>query len=197
MSRGLAPTLAAGAGAALWAMWAAGAQAPTPAPDGPAGGVAGSAAVGPAARAPTTPAEGRCEPIRVALRPTSAGLGAAGWLELAMAPSPFGITVSRDGRHVYDLTIGVERLRRRPDAVYVAWATTPELDRVRKLGVIGEDGIVTGRADWNKFLVLVTVEESDDGERWQGPILLTGLSPSGLMHTMRGHGIFEAHGIGC
>lgn len=139
----------------------------------------------------------RCEPIRMPLTPTRAGLGAAGHLELVMAASPFGITVEADGHHVYDVTIRVERLRRRPHELYVAWATTPELDRVVRLGVLGEDGTVHGRLAWNKFLVLVSAETEADGERWRGPILLTGLSPSGLMHTMRGHGIFEAHGIGC
>lgn len=142
-------------------------------------------------------AAARCEPIRVALRATGAGIGAAGYLELAMAPSPFGVSVSPDGRYLYDVTIGVERLRRRPGVIYVAWASTPELDRVVNLGALGEDGIVRGRVGWNKFLVLVTAEAAADGERWEGPILLTGTSPSGLMHTMRGHGIFEAHGIGC
>lgn len=156
----------------------------------PRSGVADREATGPRST-------GRCEPVRMRLQATSAGLGAAGYLELAMAASPFGITVSEDGRYVYDITIAVDRLRRRSDEVYVAWATTPELDRVVRLGVLGEDGIVRGRLEWNKFLVLVSAEASARGERWEGPILLTGTSPSGLMHTMRGHGIFEAHGIGC
>ncbi|MFQ5691032.1 MAG: hypothetical protein ACE5HQ_12260 [Gemmatimonadota bacterium] len=131
------------------------------------------------------------------MRRTNDGLGAAGYMELFVAPSPFGITVSRDGRYLYDVAIRVETLRRRPGRSYVAWAATPELDQVKKLGVVDGSGPVIARVDWNKFLVLVTAEISADGERWEGPVLLTARSPSGLMHTMRGHGFFEAHGISC
>lgn len=139
----------------------------------------------------------RCDPIRVALAPTAAAPGALAYMELTMAAAPFGVAVSPDGRYVYDVTVGVERLRRRAGETYVVWAATPELDRVRKLGILEESGAVQGRVEYNKFLVFVTAEASADLDRWEGRILLTGLSPSGLMHTMRGHGIFEAHGVGC
>lgn len=173
-----------------------------------AGGSVGVAIAGPAARdaghgprgtaGPLGAALTRCEPIRVALQPTSAAPGAAAYMEMSMAPSPFGVAVAADGRYAYDVTIGVERLRRRPGRTYVAWAATPELDRLRKLGVLDEaSGVVRARVQFNKFLVFVTAEASADLDRWEGPILLTGISPSGLMHTMRGHGIFEAHGVGC
>ena len=46
---------------------------------------------------------------------------------------------------------------------------------------------------WNKFLVFVTLEPAEaTGEaRWQGPVVMRGLSRSGLMHTMAGHGPYE------
>lgn len=138
------------------------------------------------------------DPDTVRMRPGNAAPGARGVVDFTMPPSPYGVTVSEDGRYVYDVTVRVERLRRRADRRYVAWATTPELDRVRRLGVLGPEGIASGRVTWNKFLVLVTEEAGGfDGQRWEGPVMLTATSPSGLMHTMRGHGIFEAHGIGC
>lgn len=146
----------------------------------------------PAAEAPLT-----AEPPRVELDPSNASTGLEGWMELTFARSPYGVTVSPDGKYVYDLVLGVRSQRRSEDRTLVAWATTRDLDEVVKLGVLDGDMRVTGQVDWNKFLVLVTEEASESVESWEGSILLTGMSPSGRMHTMRGHGIFEAHGIGC
>ena len=46
---------------------------------------------------------------------------------------------------------------------------------------------------WNKYLVIITLEPTDDPQspRWQGPVVLRGMSRSGLMHTMAGHGPFQ------
>ena len=43
---------------------------------------------------------------------------------------------------------------------------------------------------WNKFIVLITLESSDDPAQrmWAGPIVFRGMSRSGMMHTMVGHG---------
>ena len=172
------------------------------------GGLPAAAASPPSARATLAPAAahspaGVCvaldgvreDPERVRLRATGSGQGAVGSMELLMSESPFGVTVSEEGRYQYEVTLTLERLRRRPGRVYVAWATTPDLDRVHKLGVVGDAMAVSARVEWTKFLVLVSEEASADVERWSGPILLTGLSPSALMHTMAGHGIFE--GVDC
>lgn len=136
-------------------------------------------------------------PGRVELDPTRSGVGFEGWMELTFARSPHGVAVAPDGRYVYDVVLGVRSQRTIEGRTLVAWATTPELDQVRRLGILGEEMSVSAQVDWNKFLVLVTAETSAELDRWQGPILLTGMSPSGKMHTMAGHGIFEAHGIGC
>lgn len=133
------------------------------------------------------------DPGRIALEPTRSGIGFAGSVELRFAPSPFGVAVSPDGHHRYDLRIRVETQRRTDDLpVLVAWVVTPDLQERRKLGVIGDDLQISGRVDWNKFLIVVSAEASADADTWQGPLLLTGRSPSGWMHTMAGHGIFEA-----
>lgn len=146
----------------------------------------------PGADAPPT-----ADPARVELDAPDASTGLEGWMELTFARSPYGVTVSPEGRYVYDLVLGVRSQRTSEDRTLVAWATTRDLDEVVKLGVLDGDMRVTGQVDWNKFLVLVTREASESVESWEGSILLTGMSPSGRMHTMRGHGIFEAHGIGC
>ncbi len=126
----------------------------------------------------------------IRLIPTAKAAGASGVMKLVLARSPFGLTLTEDGRVVYDIRLELARLRRRPDVVYVAWATTPDLSQRKNLGVIGEDLTVTGQADWNRFMVLVTAESTADLETWRGPILLTAISPSGWMQTMAGEEIF-------
>lgn len=104
--------------------------------------------------------------------------------------SPYGVTVTEDGRFVYDLALQVRGLKEEAGRVHLAWVTTPDLKERRKLGVLGADGRLSGRVDWNKFLVLVTSERSPEVESWEGPILLTAISPSGRLQTMAGEEIF-------
>jgi len=75
----------------------------------------------------------------------------------------------------------------------VAWVTTPQLDQIKPLGRFSEELRVDGQTDWNKFLLVVTLEPAsgDLGDIWSGPIVARGMSRSGLMHTMAGHGPFE------
>lgn len=134
-------------------------------------------------------------PEEVRLQPTQNAPGGRGRMVLTPAGSAYGIAVDPEGRHRFEVRLEVERLRRREGATYVVWAATPELDRVARLGVLGPENRVEGEVAWNKFLVFVSEESAPDGERWAGPILLTGLSPSGRMHTMAGHGPFE--GVAC
>lgn len=109
------------------------------------------------------------------------------------ATSPFGVSVSPDGSYAYDVHVSVEDLRAPDRGVYTVWVTTSQIDRIRRVGVLGEDGTVTGRVDWNKFLVVITLEPEDDpeAETWSGPVVLRGMSRSGMMHTMAGHGPFQ------
>jgi len=138
-------------------------------------------------------------------------------MELAFPDSPFGVAVSADGRYEYEVELHLSGLRPRPGVTYVAWATTPNLDQVSRLGEVGADGRLSARVDWIQFIVLVTAESAAEtavetatetaaetatetaaaGDRWAGPILVTAPSPSGRMHTMAGHGIFEAHSTLC
>jgi hypothetical protein len=130
------------------------------------------------------------DPYLVQLVPTAHANGARGQVELRFAPSPFGVTVTPQGHHLYDARLSTSGLR--PDgSTLVVWAATPSLDQVQKLGALDASGALSGRIAFNKFLVFVTAEASADVERWSGPILLRGISPSGRMHTMAGHGPFQ------
>ncbi len=129
----------------------------------------------------------------ITLIPTKHSVGATGVLELTLAQSPFGVAVTEDGRYIYDIKIelrGLRGLRPAGDDAYVAWVATPNLERRKKLGVIGEDLTVGGQVDWNRFLVVVTAESSPDVEEWAGAILFSATSPSGWLSTMAGEPIF-------
>ena len=117
---------------------------------------------------------------------------AAGLGEVTFADSPFGVTLAKDGSYLLDVWLTVERLVAPREGVYVGWLTTPELDQVERIGLLAA-GELHGRARWNKFLLVVTLEPGDDpgAASWTGPVVMRGMSRSGQMHTMAGHGAFE------
>ena len=118
---------------------------------------------------------------------------ASGTGEVHFAPSPFGIALAADGSYEYDVSLRLAGMKAPGQGTLVAWITTPEVDRIERLGALDEALSVRGRVDWNKFLVVVTLEQNDDAAAatWSGPIVLRGVSRSGLMHTMAGHGPFQ------
>ena len=118
---------------------------------------------------------------------------ATGVGELVFAESPFGVALAADGSYLYDFTVRFERLNPARGGTYVVWTTTPELDRIVLAGELSDPATFSGKVAWNKFLVVVTLEPAFDPETtmWQGPIVIRGMSRSGMMHTMAGHGPFE------
>jgi len=118
--------------------------------------------------------------------------GASGEVALRRAWSPFDIALTRDGVLVYDLTVTVAGLpRAEVGQTFVAWLATPNLDRVRRLGPVQQETPLTGRVDWNQFLVVVTLESGEPGDRWAGATVLMGRSPSSLIRPLWGHSIFR------
>ena len=116
--------------------------------------------------------------------------------DVTYAPtSPFGISIAADGSYQYDVHVDLSDADPPRGGSYVAWVTTTQIDEIRRLGPLDEDGRVTGSVAWNKFLVVVTLEaDADaetDAERWSGPVAFRGMSRSGMMHTMAGHGPFQ------
>ena len=118
---------------------------------------------------------------------------ATGVGELVFARSPFGISLTEDGSYLYDFTVRFERLNAARAGTYVVWTTTPELDRIVPAGELTDPAAFSGKVAWNKFLVVVTLESAfdPDATTWTGPIVIRGMSRSGMMHTMAGHGPFE------
>ena len=122
------------------------------------------------------------------------GTGSAdGVAEVSFPQSPFGVALAADGSYRYDFTVRFERLKPARGGTYVVWATTPELDQVALAGEMTDPAAFSGKVAWNKFLVVVTLESDFDpgATTWSGPIVTRGMSRSGMMHTMAGHGPFE------
>ncbi len=122
------------------------------------------------------------------------GIGyTSGTGNVTYAASPFGVSVAPDGSYRYDVRMTFQRLPEPRRGTYVGWATTTEVDRIVRLGTPEPDGSIRGQVSWNKFLLVVTLEAENDPEAaaWSGPIVLRGMSRSGKMHTMAGHGPFE------
>lgn len=117
----------------------------------------------------------------------------SGKAHVTFPSSPFGVAVATDGSYVLDLRITFQDLPAPRSGRYVVWLTTPEVDRIRRLGVVDPGAAFQGRSSWNKFLVVVTLEADDDpaASTWAGPIVLRGMARSGAMHTMAGHGPFQ------
>ena len=102
------------------------------------------------------------------------------------------MSLTENGDYLRDLEINVSNLRAPDQGSFVVWVTTPQLDSIEKVGVLG-DVALRGQVRWNKFLVVVSLEQDDasTAPRWAGPIILRGMSKSGAMHTSAGHGPFE------
>ena len=118
---------------------------------------------------------------------------AAGTGHVTFAASPFGVALAQDGSYLYDVDVQLTDMKMPTDGVLVAWVTTTQVDKVQRLGALDAHMAVQGQVSWNKFLVVVTLEEADDpaATTWSGPIALRGMSRSGMMHTMAGHGPFQ------
>ncbi|WP_412063123.1 hypothetical protein [Rubrivirga sp. IMCC45206] len=118
---------------------------------------------------------------------------ASGVVGVAFKASPFGVALSPAGEYLYTLDVAISDLAPAPTGAYVVWVTTPDLSRVEKIGVLDDGHRIRGEVAWNKFLVVVSHEaEPQAATRWSGPIVLRGLSRSGRMHTMAGHGPYDS-----
>lgn len=131
---------------------------------------------------------------RIDLVPTRRVPGAAravGYADVAFNESPFVVSVSAAGHYVYDLQVVVEDLPTIPGKEYVVWVAPPDLQEVTRVGPLVEGRAAT-KVTLNKYLVILTLEAAGAAaDSWSGPVVMRGMSRSGMMHTMAGHGPFE------
>ena len=142
---------------------------------------------------------------QIELVPTRNVAGTAfvkGRADVSFRSSPFTVSIGPDGSYAQDVHVYLEGLKHPPAGQeWTAWVTTSEIDEIERLGRIDDTGRVSGGVSWNKFLVVVTLEPQAGADRprdsraandsdfaWQGPIAFRGMSRSGRMHTMVGHG---------
>lgn len=113
----------------------------------------------------------------------AAGVDAAiGSARLLPASSPFGLAVSPAGESQWDVAFDVTGLPS-PGSLgayttYVAWATTPQLKPVVRLGEIANGRRVLGRVTFDRFLLLITAEPSPAVAERSGRVVLRGTSAS-------------------
>ena len=63
-----------------------------------------------------------------------------------------------------------------PYTTYVAWATTPQLNPVVKLGTVGNGSATLGRVSFDRILFLITAETSATVAERSGRLVLRGTS---------------------
>ncbi len=120
---------------------------------------------------------------------TGSGMGSA---RVTFADSPYGVAVSQAGVYVVNVALTLKRVKTPAGGVLVAWATKDDLSETVRLGPLSESLQAAGQVRWNKFLLVVTLEPMAEASSvWKGPIVMRGMSRSGLMHTLAGHGPYE------
>lgn len=134
-------------------------------------------------------------PFDIALFAGPAVPAARGEARLVFSASPFGVSVTADGHHSYDVQVTAYDLPA-PSSVgrftaYVAWEVSPDLSRWHRLGVVTNGTTTVGRAEWNKFLLVITAEPRPDATTHSGPTVLHGTSPSGWLQTFLTHPLFR------
>jgi hypothetical protein len=134
-------------------------------------------------------------PFDIALFNTPKAPDAKGQARLVFAPSPFGVAVTADGRASYDVQIEAAGL---PDpsslggySAYVAWAVTTDLKQWNRLGSVTNGSSTVGRAELNKFLLVISAESSATPKQHSGPTVLHGTSPSGWLQSFLSHPLFR------
>jgi FtsP/CotA-like multicopper oxidase with cupredoxin domain len=106
----------------------------------------------------------------------------SGHVELGRLPGPFTVMVTPDGRPLYRPIAQVSGLPA-PRALgryttYVAWAASPTMDPIEKLGPIGNGRTVLAPVDLDPFVFMITAEASDRVTMPTGRVVLRGGSPS-------------------
>lgn len=95
--------------------------------------------------------------------------------------SPFTIDVTREGhvRHWPHATLqGLPAAAAFGGRVYVAWAASPTMDAVVRLGIVANGEARLAPVTLDKFIVLVTAEATDAAAAPDGRVILRGASPS-------------------
>jgi hypothetical protein len=134
-------------------------------------------------------------PYHIVLLPGAGAPAAHGEARLVFAPSPFGVAVTADGRHRYDVRIAASGLPAPATLgayhAYVVWEVSTDLAQWHRLGSMVRDSATVGETAMNKFLLVITAEATARSITHTGPIVLHGTSPSGWLQTFLTHPLFR------
>ena len=130
--------------------------------------------------------EARLSPSRdlycIELVPAVGIRSGAGRVELGRTPGPFTVDVTADGHLRYTPAITLTGLASPASlgayVAYVAWATSPTMDFVQRLGVVGNGRNVLPAIALDKFSILITAEAAAATKEMTGRLVLRGMSPS-------------------
>lgn len=119
-----------------------------------------------------------------------------GKAKLTPARSPFGLAVTEDGYFIFNIEVQGSTL---PPVsafgpayrTYVAWVASHDLSKIVRIGAFQAGQSAKGKVAMNKYLVVVTAEATPDGEKWAGPIVLRGRSPSSYLSNFSSHEMFN------
>lgn len=129
----------------------------------------------------TTGASGDADLYCIELLPAG-DFDASGEARLLPPSSPFGIAVTRAGEPQHDILFTLRDLpaaaQLAPDATLVAWATTPQLAPVIRLGEVHDGSVRLGRVPFDRFLLLITAEPHGDVKVPGRRVVLRGASAS-------------------
>jgi len=121
----------------------------------------------------------------IELFPAAGVDGPSGTIALNRAASPFTVAVTAEGRHRHRLVATLAGLpepsRYGPYLSYVAWATTPVLDTVIRLGEVGNGRTELPEISLERFMVLISAESGPSVAEWTGKLVLRGESASNRM----------------
>lgn len=138
---------------------------------------------------------GAAGPFDIPLRNTTTAPTAQGTARLLFAPSPFGVAVRADGVASYDVRLELSGL---PDpgtlgsyTGYVAWVASTNLRDWHRLGTVRNGTTTLGRAELNKFLLIITAEPDTLAAARKGPTILHGPSPSTWLQSFLSHPLFR------
>ena len=134
-------------------------------------------------------------PYDIKLLNTPKAPTAEGTARLIFAQSPFGIAVTEDGRSSYEVQLSLTGL---PDPStlgayksYIAWVATTDLSKWHRLGAVANGNSTVGKAEDNKFLLVITAESDSSVTDHKGPTVLHGISPSAWMQSFITHPLFR------
>jgi FtsP/CotA-like multicopper oxidase with cupredoxin domain len=129
---------------------------------------------------PATPLGPSHDLYCIELVPAPGVAGVSGRVELAIRPGPFTVAVTADGHSRFIPVVFLTGLPAtgRGGGTYVAWAATPQMDSLIKLGEVKNGRVELRAIELDRFNFLISSERSARVREPHGRMILRGQSPS-------------------